>query len=60
MLYKDWLTESLDYYVQPRTKKRTYEKYQKQINKHVLPILGGVRYGRFNGGFFAKIRRRAH
>ena len=40
MLYKDWLTEWLDYYVQPRTKKRTYEKYQKQINKHVLPILG--------------------
>lgn len=40
MLYKDWLNEWLDYYVQPRTKKRTYEKYQKQINKHVLPVLG--------------------
>ena len=40
MLYKDWLNEWLDYYVQPRTKKRTYEKYSKQINKHVLPILG--------------------
>ena len=40
MLYKDWLTEWLDYYVQPRTKKRTYEKYYKQLNKHVLPVLG--------------------
>ncbi len=40
MLYKDWLNEWLGYYVQPRTKKRTYEKYYKQINKHVLPVLG--------------------
>lgn len=40
MQYKDWLNEWLDYYVQPRTKKRTYEKYSKQINKHVLPVLG--------------------
>ena len=40
MRYKDWLNEWLDYYVQPRTKKRTYEKYSKQINKHVLPVLG--------------------
>ena len=42
MKYKDWLNEWLDYYVQPRTKKRTYEKYSKQINKHVLPVLGST------------------
>ncbi len=40
MQYKDWLNEWLDYYVQPRTKQRTFEKYSKQINKHILPILG--------------------
>ena len=40
MRYKDWLNEWLDYYVQPRTKNRTFEKYSKQINKHVLPVLG--------------------
>lgn len=40
MRYKDWLNEWLDYYVQPRTKQRTFEKYSKQINKHVLPVLG--------------------
>lgn len=40
MLYKDWLTEWLDYYVKPTTKERTYSKYRRIVENHIIPVLG--------------------
>lgn len=40
MKYKNWLNEWLALYVKPTTKIRTYKKYQRQIQLHILPALG--------------------
>ena len=40
MKYKDWLNEWLKLYVKPATKIRTYKKYQRQIEIHILLALG--------------------
>ncbi len=40
MKYKEWLNEWLKLYVKPTTKIRTYKKYQRQIELHILPTLG--------------------
>ena len=40
MKYKNWLVEWLALYVKPTTKIRTYKKYQRQIELHILPTLG--------------------
>ena len=40
MKYKNWLIEWLALYVKPITKIRTYKKYQRQIELHILPALG--------------------
>lgn len=40
MKYKDWLNEWLKLYVKPATKIRTYKKYKRQIELHILPALG--------------------
>ena len=40
MKYKNWLNEWLALYVKPTTKIRTYKKYQRQIELHILPALG--------------------
>lgn len=40
MKYKNWLNEWLAYYVVPTTKERTYRKYSRQIEQHILPQLG--------------------
>lgn len=40
MKYKDWLNEWLKLYVNPFTKIRTYKKYKRQIETHILPALG--------------------
>lgn len=40
MKYKDWLNDWLKLYVKPTTKARTYEKYKRQIEIHILPMLG--------------------
>ena len=40
MKYKNWLVEWLALYVKPTTKIRTYKKYQRQIELHILPALG--------------------
>ena len=40
MNYKNWLNEWLALYVKPTTKIRTYKKYQRQIELHILPVLG--------------------
>ena len=38
--YKNWLVEWLALYVKPTTKIRTYKKYQRQIELHIIPALG--------------------
>lgn len=40
MKYKNWLNEWLALYVKPTTKIRTYKKYKRQIELHILPALG--------------------
>lgn len=40
MKYKNWLNEWLALYVKPTTKIRTYNKYKRQIELHILPALG--------------------
>lgn len=40
MKYQQWLNEWLVLYVKPTTKTRTYEKYQRQIERYILPTLG--------------------
>lgn len=40
MKYKDWLKEWLRLYIKPYVKERTYKKYVKQIDLHIIPLLG--------------------
>jgi integrase len=40
MIYKDWLAEWLELYVKPTAKERTYKKYKKQVENHILLALG--------------------
>ncbi len=40
MKYKNWLNEWLALYVKPTTKIRTYNKYKRQIELHILPAIG--------------------
>jgi integrase len=40
MVYETWLKDWLAYYVQPTVKERTYEKYRRVIQRHILPTLG--------------------
>ena len=40
MKYKDWLKEWLRLYVKPYVKERTYVKYVKQVDLHIIPLLG--------------------
>ena len=40
MLYKQWLNEWLELYVNVSTKERTYIKYRQQARKYILPALG--------------------
>lgn len=40
MLYKDWLSEWLIHYVQPRVKKKTLQRYNDIIRNHIIPSIG--------------------
>lgn len=40
MKYKEWLKDWLELYIKPTTKIRTYEKYKRQIETHILPMIG--------------------
>lgn len=40
MFYQNWLQDWLELYVKPTTKTRTYVKYVRQIEQHILPQLG--------------------
>lgn len=41
MKYEEWLKEWLVLYVKPTTKERTYKKYFKLAETHIIPPLGG-------------------
>lgn len=40
MLYKEWLSNWLENYVQPSAKRRTYTRYKEIVEQHILPHLG--------------------
>ena len=40
MKYEKWIKEWLRLYIKPYVKKRTHEKYEKQVSLHILPYLG--------------------
>ena len=40
MNYQEWLDDWLCNYVQPSSKKRTYERYGEIVHQHVIPALG--------------------
>lgn len=40
MLTKEWIFEWLELYVKASTKERTYLKYRRQAERHILPYLG--------------------
>ena len=42
MLYKEWLSNWIENYVQPSAKRRTYTRYKEIVEQHILPQLGEV------------------
>lgn len=40
MNYQEWLDEWLYHYIQPSSKRRTYERYGEIVRQHVVPALG--------------------
>ena len=40
MEYKEWLEKWLKYYVCPYVKERTYQKYKRQVELHIIPKIG--------------------
>ena len=40
MLYKKWLSNWLENYVQPSAKQRTYTRYKEIVEQHINPQLG--------------------
>ena len=40
MLYKDWLSNWLENYVQPSAKQRTYTRYKEIVEQHIITQLG--------------------
>jgi integrase len=38
--YREWLKQWLELYASHTTKERTYQKYKKQVELHILPALG--------------------
>lgn len=40
MLYKEWLSNWLENYVQPSAKQRTYTRYKEIVEQHINPKLG--------------------
>ena len=42
MLYKEWLSNWLENYVQPSAKWRTYTRYKEILEKHIIPQLGDL------------------
>ena len=46
MLYKDWLSNWLENYVQPSAKQRTYTRYKEIVEQHIITQLGGLEFSR--------------
>ena len=42
MLYKEWLSDWLENYVQPSAKRRTYTRYKEIVRQHIQPRLGDL------------------
>ena len=42
MLYKEWLSNWLENYVQPSAKQRTYTRYKEIVEQHIITQLGGL------------------
>ena len=42
MLYKEWLSNWLENYVQPSAKQRTYTRYKEIVEQHIIPQLGDL------------------
>ena len=42
MLYKEWLSNWLENYVQPSAKQRTYMRYKEIVGQHIIPQLGDL------------------
>ena len=42
MLYKEWLSNWLENYVQPSAKQRTYTRYKEIVDQHIIPQLGDL------------------
>ena len=40
MLYKEWLSNWLENYVQPSAKQRTYTRYKEIVEQHIIMQLG--------------------
>ncbi|MDE7395748.1 MAG: site-specific integrase, partial [Clostridiales bacterium] len=62
MKYKEWLSEWLENTVKPTVKERTYEKYERIVNKQIAPLLGEYELGELTPtvlqGFTAKLSER--
>lgn len=43
MLYKEWLSNWLENYVQPSSKQRTYVRYREIVEQHIIPKLGELK-----------------
>ena len=43
MLYKEWLSNWLENYVQPSAKRRTYTRYKEIVGQHIIPQLGNLK-----------------
>ena len=42
MLYKEWLSNWLENYVQPSAKQRTYTRYKEIVEQHITPQIGDL------------------
>ena len=40
MNYQEWLDDWLCHYIQPSSKRRTYERYREIVHQHIVPALG--------------------
>ena len=43
MNYQEWLDDWLCHYIQPSSKRRTYERYGEIVHQHIVPSLGMIK-----------------
>lgn len=54
MVYKEWLSEWLTYYVKPSVKEKTYLNYSEAVRNYVLPRLGDRPMEELNRGLLQR------